>query len=158
MFHDFFVEIKIATLYSRFSLVISFAFVRRSFDAFNTVAMLGRLSYRVHPPFIRYAYPCARTTTIRIEHHIARFIPTELPKSWRECITHQRIRSSNILSCWMLERRDYNTLPIRRRDRHGHLTLFQTSDFISHIGLSSLYRRLISINWALCVHMYMMDS
>lgn len=26
-----------------------------------------------------------------------------LPKSQRECITHQRIRSSNILSCWMSE-------------------------------------------------------
>lgn len=49
------------------------------------------------------------------------------PKSQRECITRQRTRSSNILSCWMLEYGDYNTLPIRGTPRSFDLVL----DFIS---------------------------
>lgn len=56
-----------------------------------------------------------------------------LPKSQRECITRQRTRSSNILSCWMLEYGDYNTLPIRT-PRSFDLV----SDFISRISLIHL--------------------
>lgn len=42
--------------------------------------------------------------TVRTEYRSAAASPA-LPKSQRECITHQRIRSSNILSCWMSELR-----------------------------------------------------
>jgi len=72
--------------------------------------------------------PLPEPGAVRVEYVPWRASSPALPKSRRECITHQRIRSSNILSCWMLEPGEGGGIIIHYQfdEDHGHLTLFQT--------------------------------
>lgn len=74
-----------------------FAHCLSEFTVRSTSSLCSAKSHRVS------TFHSTLTPRLYVPSTVVRFIPPALPKSQRECITHQRIRSSNILSCWMSE-------------------------------------------------------